>query len=259
MDLHLSGKTALITGGSKGIGLAVAERFAEEGCNVVLVSRTAADLEAARRRIEAKSKVKVEVRAADLSVVAEQQALVQAFPDVDILVNNAGAIRRGTLEEVDEALWQRYWDLKVFGYINLTRAYYTRMKARRSGVIINIIGVAGERLDAGYIAGSTGNASLIAFTKAMGGVSPDHGVRVVGLNPGSVMTEKSIISHKLQARDKFGDPERWPELLDSKPFGRAIKPEEISAMVALLASDLSGYTSGQVFTIDGGSSNRRNI
>ncbi len=259
MDLHLSGKTVLITGGSKGIGYGIAERLAEEGCNVILVSRNAGDLDKARKQLEARFKVKVATLAADLSQLAGQEAVVAAHPDIDILVNNAGAIRRGQLEDVDDALWKSYWDLKVFGYINLTRSYYTRMKARREGVILNIIGVAGERLDAGYIAGSTGNAALIAFTRAMGGASPDFGIRVVGINPGSVMTEKSIISHRLQAQDKFGDPERWPELVKTKPFGRAIKPEEISAMAALLVSDLSGYTSGTVFTIDGGASNRRPI
>ena len=257
MDLGLKGRTALITGGSKGIGYAIAEQLAAEGCNVILVARTLADLEQARGKLLEQYAVGVTICAADLSQAAATRAVAAEFPDVDILVNNAGAIRHGTIEEVDDALWRIYWDLKVFGYINLTRAYYALMKPRGRGVIINIIGAGGERLNAGYIAGASGNASLMAFTRAMGGVSPDHGIRVVGLNPGSVLTEKKMMALLGEAKEKFGDADRWPELVKSLPFGRTIKPVEISSMVALLASDLSGYTSGTVITIDGGATHRR--
>jgi len=253
MDLGLKGRTALITGGSKGIGYAIGEMMAGEGCNIILVARNADDLARAGEKIAAQCPdVSVVVHAADLSKAEATSALAAAFPDIDILVNNAGAIHAGTLEEVDDALWRKYWDLKVFGYINLTRAYYTLMKAHRRGVIINIIGMAGEKLQSYYIAGSTGNASLIAFTKSMGGASPAHGVRIVGVNPGPVLTEKLMLTLRLKARDKYGDPERWPEMVKDMPFGRSIRPVEISAMVALLASDLSGYTSGEVINIDGG-------
>lgn len=257
MDLGIKGKTALITGGSKGIGLMIAETMAEEGCNLVLVSRTAKDLEEAKAKLLAKHKIRVDVLAMDLSVGDNTRKLADTFPDIDILINNAGAIRQGNLEEVTDALWRSYWDLKVFGYINLTRAYYARMAARKRGVIINIIGVAGERMSSDYIAGSTGNAGLIAFTKALGGASPEDGVRVVGVNPGSVMTEKKMISIRRESEKKLGDPERWPELLKNMPFGRPIDPAEISSIVALLASERSGYTSGQVITIDGGRTHRR--
>lgn len=257
MDLGLKGRTALVTGGSKGIGFAVAEQLVAEGCNVILVARTATDLEKARASLLRQYAVNVSIRPADLSEESTTRAVAAEFPDVDILVNNAGAIRHGTIEQVDDELWRSYWDLKVFGYINLTRAYYTLMKARGRGVIINIIGAAGERMNAGYIAGSSGNASLIAFTKALGGASPEFGVRVVGVNPGSVLTEKKMITLRKDATEKFGDAERWPELIKSLPFGRTIKPVEISSMVALLASDRSGYTSGTVFTIDGGAAHRR--
>lgn len=257
MKLGLEGRTALVTGGSKGIGLAIARRLAEEGCGLVLVARGEATLEEARREIGGSFPVTVRVRPADLSQEAATRALAAEFPEVDILVNNAGAIRHGTLEEVDDALWRSYWDLKVFGYINLTRAYYTLMKARQRGVIVNIIGAAGEQLNAGYIAGSTGNAALMAFTRALGAASPAHGIRVVGVNPGPVLTDKKRITLRKDAQERFGDAERWPELIRFMPFGRTIHPEEVSAMVALLASDLSGYTSGTVVTIDGGALHRR--
>jgi NAD(P)-dependent dehydrogenase (short-subunit alcohol dehydrogenase family) len=252
MELGLQGRTALITGGSRGIGLAIAEMLASEGVNLVLTARGAEDLERARQKIAGMARVNVTLRPADLSLEANTRALAAEFPDVDILVNNAGAIRTGGLEEIDDPTWRSYWDLKVFGYINMTRAYYALMKKKGRGVIINIIGVAGERLRPDYIAGSTGNASLIAFTRAMGAESPGHGVRIVGVNPGPVLTDKLMLSLRKTAKSKFGDPERWEELIKSMPFGRPIRPVEISAMVALLASDLSGYTSGTVVTIDGG-------
>ena len=252
MDLGLKGRTALITGGSKGIGYAIAEMLAAEGCKLILVARNQADLEAAKKKLEAASAPGVVIHSADLSKEAETRALAAKFPDVDILVNNAGAIRPGSIEEVTDELWRGYWDLKVFGYINLTRAYYSLMKARRKGVIINIIGVAGERLRSTYIAGSTGNASLIAFTRALGSESSEHNVRVVGINPGPVLTDKLMLSLRKSAENKYKDPERWQEFIKDMPFGRPIHPYEISSMAALLASDLQGYTSGTVITIDGG-------
>jgi len=256
MDLGLSGRTALITGASKGIGFAAAQRLADEGCNLILVSRTAKDLEAARGRILERSKVEVQTRAIDLSSGASASALGREFPQIDILVNNAGAIPGGKLEDTDEARWRTAWDLKVFGYINLSRTCLEQMKTRGRGVIVNIIGAAGDKVDANYIAGSAGNASLMAFTRALGGAAPEHGLRVVGINPGPVETERMVTLFRKRAQERFGDPERWKELVKSMPFGRPAKPEEIGAMVAFLASDLAGYVSGTVVTIDGGSANR---
>jgi NAD(P)-dependent dehydrogenase (short-subunit alcohol dehydrogenase family) len=144
----------------------------------------------------------------------------------------------------------------VFGYINLTRAYLTMMKKRRRGVIINIIGAAGERLDSSYIAGSMGNASLMAFTKAIGGTSPDFNVRVLGVNPGPVDTERVETLARKRAAKAFGDENRWQELFKGMPFGRPATCDEISATVVFLASDLSAYTTGAIVNVDGGLSSR---
>jgi 3-oxoacyl-[acyl-carrier protein] reductase len=256
MDLNLRGRKALVTGASKGIGYATARCLAQEGCDVVLVSRTAADLEAARERILKECNVAVAVEPRDLSDSKSPPALAQKYPDLDILVNNAGAIPGGRLEEIDEARWRAAWDLKVFGYINLTREYFRLMRARGRGVIVNIIGAAGEKMNSGYIAGSAGNASLMAFTRALGGAAPEAGLRVVGINPGPVATDRHVTLMRKQAQDKLGDPERWRELSKSLPFGRAATPEEIAAMAAFLASDHSAYTTGTIVTIDGGLANR---
>ena len=256
MELDLRGRKALVTGASKGIGRATARLLAAEGCDLVLVARGAADLAAARDAIRAEHNVAIAVVPLDLSGGDAARGLARDFPEIDILVNNAGAIPGGTVEEIDEARWRQAWDLKVFGYINLTRAYFTLMKARGRGVIVNIIGSAGERLDAAYIAGSSGNASLMAFTRALGAAAPDRGVRVVGINPGPVATDRLVTLLKKRAQDRLGDAERWRELVKPMPFGRAATPEEIAAMAVFLASDLSGYTTGTIVTIDGGLAHR---
>jgi NAD(P)-dependent dehydrogenase (short-subunit alcohol dehydrogenase family) len=257
MELRLRGRKALITGASKGIGRACAEVLAAEGCDVTLVSRTAADLEAVRAKIAGEHNVGVRVFALDLSDSRNVDRVAAECGDIDILVNNAGAIPGGNIAQIDEARWRQAWDLKVFGYINMTRRFYARMAERRSGVIINILGAAGENPDFDYIAGSSGNASLMAFTRAMGGTAPRDNIRVVGINPGPVMTERLITLMRTRAETRFGDPEKWTELMQPLAFGRAAKPEEIGNMAAFLASDLSGYTTGTIITIDGGGSSRR--
>jgi len=158
-------------GALMGGGLLTALRargFAAEGVNLALVARSADALRKAAADIRKASAVDVEIMPADLSDAAAREQVAQRFPDVDILVNNAGAVPSGSIEAVDDATWRAAWELKMFGYINMTRIYFARMKARQRGVIINIIGVGGERLDFNYIAGSTGNAGLIAFTRALG-------------------------------------------------------------------------------------------
>ena len=207
MDLNLRGRTALITGASKGIGRGSAEVLAEEGVNVILVSRTKADLDAVRDSIAARWNVRAEVHAFDISDSANVDRLAALHPDIDILVNNAGAIPGGNLQEIDEARWREAWDLKVYGYINMCRRFYAVMKQRGRGVIINILGMAGERMDAGYIAGSTGNAGLMAFTKTLGGAASADNLRVVGINPGAIATERLVTIMKKRAQDRLGDAE----------------------------------------------------
>lgn len=252
MDLGLSGKRALITGASKGIGLAVAETLAAEGCHVVLAARTEDALSRAAEAIRARHQVQARIVPCDLSHTAETERLANAAGDVDILVNNAGAIPLGGLLDVDDETWRAAWDLKVFGFISLTRAVYARMKAQGGGVIVNVIGVAGERLPAGYLAGAAGNASLMAFTGALGGASHRDNIRVVGINPGPTLTDRLEGRGRAQAEQQFGDAGRWRELFAGMPFGRPAEAAEIAAAVAFLASPRSAYTTGTVLRIDGG-------
>src|SRR6266404_9799729 len=135
----------------------------------------------AKQDLEARHGVKVTIHALDLSGTAAMEQLAAAVGDVDILINNAGDIPAGSLEVLDDAAWRRGFDLKVFGYITLSRLYYPRMKGK-GGVILNIIGNSGENWDASYIAGSTGNAALMSFTKALRGRSLGHAFGIVAVN-----------------------------------------------------------------------------
>jgi NAD(P)-dependent dehydrogenase (short-subunit alcohol dehydrogenase family) len=254
MDLHLRGKGVLITGASKGIGAAAAEAFAEEGCNVHIAARSVEAMKALAERLRSSHQVNVTAHPTDLRKQEDLQRLARDTKGIDILVNNAGDIPGGALDKVDEATWRHAWELKVFGYINLTRLVFADMQARGHGVIINDIGAAGERFDYDYIAGSVGNAALMAFTKSLGGRSLHFGVRVVGINPGPVQTDRIISLMKTRAKTQFGDENRYGELMKNFPQGRAAKPREIADMMAFLASDRSGYTSGCIVTIDGASS-----
>jgi NAD(P)-dependent dehydrogenase (short-subunit alcohol dehydrogenase family) len=256
MDLGLQGKTALVTGASKGIGLAVAKALAEEGCDLHLVARTEAALQAAREAIQKRHNVAVGIHPLDLSKSTSVDRLAAECAEIDILVNNAGAIPGGTLDAVDEKRWREAWDLKVFGYINMTRAFLALMVKRGRGVIVNVVGLAGEKFDAGYVAGSAGNASLMAFTRAVGSTSLDKGVRVVAVNPGPVETDRIVALMKTRAEREFGDSGRWQEYLKKLPLGRAATPEEVANLVAFLGSDRASYTTGVVYTIDGGIGSR---
>ncbi|MBS0559762.1 MAG: SDR family oxidoreductase [Proteobacteria bacterium] len=252
MDLNLAGKRALITGASKGIGRASATMLADEGCDVILVARDAATLDEAASAIRARRQVSVRTIAADLSQQDAVERVAAEAGEIDILVNNAGAIPPGAITGVDNETWRRAWDLKVFGYISLCRAVYPSMAARRTGVIVNVIGAAGEHFDPNYIAGSAGNAGLMAFTRALGKGAKRDGVRVVGINPGPIATQRMEMLMRARATKELGDADRWRELTSGMAYGRPGTPEEIAAAVAFLASPRSAYTNATILTIDGG-------
>jgi NAD(P)-dependent dehydrogenase (short-subunit alcohol dehydrogenase family) len=257
MDLHLKGKTALITGASRGIGLGAARVLAAEGCHLHLTSRTAADLESAKQQIIQAYGVNVTCHALDLGAPGATNQLATSIGEIDFLINNAGAIPQGTVTSLDEATWRRAWDLKVWGFINLTREYYARMATKKQGVIVNIIGAAGERHASGYIAGSMGNASLMALSRALGADSHKDGIRVIGINPGAIQTDRQVIRWRARAEKELGSADRWPELVTDHPFQRLGTVDEVANMIAFLCSERSSYTTGCVITIDGGASQQR--
>lgn len=257
MDLKLKNKKVLITGGSAGIGLAVAEALAAEGCELVLVSRTEASLKKAADQIREKYVVSVACEALDMAIDTNAGVLAAKHPGIDILVNNAGGIPRGDIAELNQARWREAWDLKVFGFIGMTREFYQLMAARGNGVILNIIGSSATSLDSKFIAGSMANNALEAMTKSLGASAPDHGVRVLGISPGVVLTDRLRGLLKGRAIELHGDENRWQELMQKFPFKRPAAVDEIASAAAFFVSPLSGYTSGVVLTMDAGFSHRR--
>lgn len=196
MDLQLQGKRALITGASKGIGLGVAKTLAAEGVHLTLAARTADRLSAEASAIADEFGVEVDAVPCDLSRSEEQERLAEGLlaQPLDIVVNNAGAIPGGSITDVDEKTWRSAWDLKVFGYINLTRLLLPHLEAQAGDgmqrVLLNVIGAAADRPSPGYIAGAIGNSGLVAMSKAIGSDSIRRGVRVLAVNPGLIITDR---------------------------------------------------------------------
>src|SRR5215471_17825910 len=256
MDLGLKGRRVVVTGGSQGIGFAVARGFLAEGASVTIVARDEGRLARATAELSQVPGAQVRTRSADLAQPGAAQALADACPDTDILVNNAGAIPTGDIFAVDEARWRAAWDLKVYGYVNLMRAMYAHMKGKnlekRPKVIVNVLGLGGERPQWRYVCGNAANVALAGVTKSLGGRSIDDGIRVVAVNPGGVETERMVAMQRARAERELGNAERWREFLADKPLQRAAKPEEVANVILFLASDKASWVSGAVVPVDGG-------
>ena len=242
MNLLLNEKRVLITGASKGIGYATALSFAREGALPVMVARNLEMLEKAASNIMDETGVNPELICLDLTSSGSAVTLFEAVGPVDILVNNAGSIPGGNLSQVDEARWRAAWELKVYGYINLTRMWLPSMSERGSGVIANVIGMAGVAHRNAYVCGTAANAALIAFTNAVGSNSSHQGVRVFGVNPGQTRTERMINLEK-----------NTPGALSSGvAFGRTMEPTEVADFIVFGCSAKASYLSGTVINLDGG-------
>jgi len=251
MDLDLTGKTALITGGSKGIGKAIAAALLAEGASVTLVSRDAAQLQETQAAL---GPDRVTILPADLASDAGRLDMLGAVETPDILINNAGAIRAGRLDGMSMDDIRGDWDLKVFGYIHLCQHMMPRMAERGTGTILNIIGMGGRANRAPYISGSAANAALIAFTQALGAEAQSHGLRVFGINPSPTLTDRMTMFMRHKAQEELGDADRWREVIEPSrfPYGRPAIPEEIGDLSCMLVSPKVTYLNGTVIDVDGG-------
>ncbi len=252
METGLKGRSVLITGASKGIGRAAAAGFAAEGCVLHLAGRNAADLERVAAESLKAGAASVQIHVGDLLLEGEPARLARLCGQIDVLVTNAGATPTGPIETVTEADWREGLGLKVISTALLIGEVYRDMCARRSGVIVNVIGNCAERPDPEIIIGTVCNAGMMNFTRALGADSPRHGVRVLGVNPGPTATERLVMLMERKAADRFGDPQRWTDLTAPLPFGRAAEPAEVADMVVFAASDRASFVSGTVLTVDGG-------
>ena len=259
MDLQLGGKKVLITGASQGIGEGLAHAFAGEGCHLHLTARSAEKLATLTREIRERNDVTITSTAVDMTESGAPERIVDEAGNVDILINNAGVIPSGTIFDIGPEKWRDGWALKGFGYADMIRLVYPRMKERGGGVILNNIGNGGEICDPQYIEGAAGNASIMAMTRALGGRSLDDNIRVVGVNPGPVDTTRIYNMLRKFAENTLGDPARYGELLAKYPLKRPAKIHEITDLFLFLASFRSGYTSGTIVTVDGGIASRRSV
>jgi len=254
MDLALKGKKVLITGGSKGIGLACAKAFVAEGAKVALVSRSQANLDAAKKSVGNAYAI-----AADLVDPAAAAAMVERvekeFGPVDILVNSAGAAKRTDADDLTPAAWRASMDAKYFTYINVIDPLIKRMGKRGNGVVINIIGSGGKVASPTHLSGGAANAALMLATAGLAYAYASKNVRVVGLNPGVTKTERVAEGLKAEAkRANVSEDQAYKQMVARLPMGRPAEPEEIADIAVFAASERGRYLNGANISTDGAAS-----
>jgi NAD(P)-dependent dehydrogenase (short-subunit alcohol dehydrogenase family) len=251
MELGLKQKNVLITGGSKGIGLACAKAFRAEGARVAIVSRSQENLENAKKTLG-----DVYTIAADLTDAAAAAAMVERvekeFGPLDVLVNSAGAAQRTPFEEMTPETWHAGMNAKYFSYIHAIDPVIKRMAARGRGAIVNIIGSGGKVTSAIHLAGGAANAALMIATAGLAHAYAGKGVRVVGLNPGVTNTGRVSGGMKAEAkRQGISEEEALKRATKSMPLGRMAEPEEIADIAVFAASERGRFLTGANITVDG--------
>lgn len=258
MDLGISGRNAVVTGGSLGIGYATAQELLANGVNVALIARDRKRLEDNARALPTSAGARVVTIAADLTkadaVISAMSEASSSLGHIDILVNNAGSTPAGGLELGDE-IWQKSFDLKLMGYVRAARCVLPGMVERQWGRVINVIGLGAYQANPQYLAGGAINASLLAVTRSLARTVAHAGVTVNGINPGPTATPRwnDLVQQRAAKYGKSVEEEAALSV-SRVPMGRAGKPEECAALIAFLASERAGYISGALVGIDGASS-----
>jgi 3-oxoacyl-[acyl-carrier protein] reductase len=256
MDLQLTGKVALVTGASKGIGRAVAEELSREGASVVITARTEQQLVDTARAIAAMSGRDVLPVAGDMSKSEDVERAVKAalgrFGRIDILVTCAGSSPGGLLEELTEEQWMSSLNLKFMGYVRSVRAVIPHMRERGEGAIVLVVGNDGLKPSYWEMTAGVANAADINFASSVAEQYGRHGVRINTVNPGPVNTDRWDGLEKAFARDKKVDQPRAHELaVSSIPLHRICEPQEVAALVVFLASPRASFINGAHIPIDG--------
>lgn len=260
LDLQLSGKTAIVTGGSAGIGLAIAKSLYSEGVNVVIAARNPERLENAVSAIQSLPTpgAKVISISADLTQAESVERVVattlQQFGQIDILVNNAGSARAGSFLDLSDEVFLDAWNLKLLGYIRLVKAVVPHQKNRGDGRIVNIIGGAGRTPRPNFLPGGTTNAALLNFTRGISKELAEYNIRINAISPGATATERAerLAEQNAQARGITVE-EAKVATLQGIPLKRIAQPEEIAALTLFLVSDLAASITGAEILVDGGS------
>jgi 3-oxoacyl-[acyl-carrier protein] reductase len=255
METRLKGKTAIVTGASRGIGKAIALRLAGEGAQVALCARDENLMESAVKQIESAggraAALKVDLREMDAAKRVVEFTLA-AYGQIDILVNNAGATKRGDFLELTDDDWADGFALKFFGAMRLTRAAWPHLKAQ-AGSVLNISGVGGRMPGALFTIGGSVNAALLSFTKAMADIGIRDGVQVNAVNPGSIRTERYRRMLEANAKQQGTDVETAErKLIESARTTRVGEPEDIAALVAFAVSPEGRFLQGALIDMDGG-------
>ena len=251
MDLRLGGKAALVSGASRGIGLAIARRLAAEGMRVLLVARSAGALREEAAALPGAAAFAADLRRPEAAGAAVAEAVAR-FGRLDLLVNCAGATRRGDFLALDDAAWADGYALKLFGAVRLARAAWPHLRAVGGG-IVSIAGVGGRQPGADFAIGGSVNAALMNLTKALADRGVAEGVRVNCINPGSIRTDRLAARIRTLAAARGLDEAAAAEALAAETgVARFGEPEEIAAAVAFLAGAEAGYVQGAILDVDGG-------
>jgi NAD(P)-dependent dehydrogenase (short-subunit alcohol dehydrogenase family) len=257
MDLGLAGKVALVTGGSKGIGKAVAKGLAQEGAKVAICARTQADLDATAAEIGRLTGGEVFAVAGDLTRPADAPKIVDAtashFGRIDILVNNAGAAPGGLLLDLSEDDWQAALQLKFMGYVRCMKAVIPHMLRQGGGRIVNIVGNDGVKPIGVELTPSAANAADLAVTLALAEQYGSQNICINAINPGPVATERwdGLIAGIARIR-RIRVDEAQKRAERSIPLGRICTPEEVANVAVFVASERASFMNGALITLDGG-------
>ena len=257
MDLQLKGKTALVTGGSEGIGKGIARALAREGVDVAVCARRKDKLDQAAAEIAKETGRKVVAIPADLTKDADAKNFVEqghrALGRVDIMVNNAGSAPGGVIEHLSEADWTQAMQLKFMGYVRCLRYVLPIMVRQGGGRVVNLIGNDGVKHSYWEIAPGAANAAGQNLTMSLASQYGRHNISLCAVNPGPVRTERWAGLVAAMSRDMKLSYEEADKLAPASiPMGRIAEVEEIANLVAMLASPLMHFVNGTMIEIDGG-------